>query len=1584
MASERYRRLKPLGQGGAGRVWLAADTLRSGAPVALKELLDSRLGAEQRLRAEFAILSALHHPNVVRVYEFGVSGEIPHFTLEFIDGVNIVEAIRTSGSGLLLEFAAEALRALAFLHDSGFIHRDLKPSNVLIRKTPRQGCRLVLLDFGLALQGGAVEGKPPAGTLAYLAPEILQGEPASKRSDLFGLGALLFEAVHGRPLVEVDAGIALSGETVTRAAAAEWPLPDGYPAGLQSWLTELLSPDPASRPPTASEALARLNFSCGTRFPAETSGTRAGRLASGAPAGREKELQIVWSLLESPKRPRIIWLSGGAGTGKSRMLRWLAAEAVRIGWRVSAAIDSVPDAPAPAVALLDEIEAAAQGVIAQLGHIAQDESHVGPRIVAAIRREEVRNENLSTLLSLPPSSATHRIDLHPLDATGVRKMVEQATGNSGVAESMVQWLLSTSEGNPLIVESLLVDAAWERGGGTVSHESLENSVARRISHLSAIGHSWLEALVVLGTGTRDADVADVAELEGGSARTAAEEVAAAGLARDNGGQWSTSSRLIDTQVLQALEPERSASLHLRAAQRAASAHEVDTGKLARYWAGAGEAEKSIELAIKAGEIAERRGQAGEAAEWYRFALVRIGRRDSRRRSLRTQQAAMLFASDQVAAAVRAYSALVAMSGENAERADLLGCLAYALLRAGRYPRAGAIAQRGIELAERLQLRAQFANSEKLLGMSLIQQRRLEDSIPHLEAALRAYDVGSRGSSRGEVLFALGSTETRLHRFGAAREHLQEALPIAFESGDQQLHARVLLALGILEHREWHLEDALVSLDRAKRVIEQNKLQHSRIYLTQNLAFLHRDLGRLDRAKALGAEFESLVEHAAHRHDWIIARQFRAEILALSGHPHEAAALLESVLQNESSAETALLNYVKLSLAEALLEVQDSPQEKIDKLLDSVFVVSEGFPNLRLTWFLLEMERRARFSKVDGFSDLWRRREEHLAATGLRLDPPTLVRTLLARARVLLADRDLEGALSSAGDAMRAAEENSLPDLGALACILLAESNRGLAQQQSLERGRQYLEEAAHRIEDPEMRRDFLDRPVFRPLREAPATKALAAGQDRLLALYDMIRVLNSETDPEALLESMLDMALQVVRAERGLILLRTRADGEYSVHLARNLERETIRDAERFSRSVVSQAGAGKAVLAVDTGSDDRLREFKSVSLYGIRSVLCVPLRTRGTIIGAVYVDSRTEGSFFRPEDLKFLEAFADHAALALENARMRRDLEQENRRLQVAAETRVRFDNIIGRSAGMQRVFDLIERVAQTNLPVLIQGESGTGKELVAHAIHFHGSRRKRPFLTENCAAIPETLLESELFGHVRGSFTGAERDRAGLFEQADGGTLFLDEVGDMSPAMQARLLRVLQEGELRRVGGDRTQRVDVRVVAATHRDLAVEVKAGRFREDLMYRLQVLLIALPPLRERVGDIPLLVEHLLQRIGEARGRPAPPVRSAVLELFERYAWPGNIRQLENTLQRLVLLAGDGPVTPAIVESDATLRQALLGEVDRGAALYSLVRTEREQIAQALRVSEGNRARAAQLLGISRATIFRKIKEYGLA
>ncbi|MCO6429554.1 MAG: sigma-54-dependent Fis family transcriptional regulator [Deltaproteobacteria bacterium] len=316
----------------------------------------------------------------------------------------------------------------------------------------------------------------------------------------------------------------------------------------------------------------------------------------------------------------------------------------------------------------------------------------------------------------------------------------------------------------------------------------------------------------------------------------------------------------------------------------------------------------------------------------------------------------------------------------------------------------------------------------------------------------------------------------------------------------------------------------------------------------------------------------------------------------------------------------------------------------------------------------------------------------------------------------------------------------------------------------------------------------------------------------------------------------------------------------------------------------------------------------------------------------------------------------------------------------------RASFDNIVGASQPMRELYSLIEKVADSDASILISGESGTGKELVATALHYRSSRREMPFVAQNCSAFNENLLESELFGHVRGAFTGAIRDKQGLFEIADKGTFFLDELGEMSPALQVKLLRVLQEGTFIPVGGTKAKQVDVRVVAATNRDLLKMVQEGTFREDLYYRLNVVNLKIPPLRERASDIPLLAEHFLRVQAERKGTRRKRLEPEAIEAIMRYSWPGNIRQLQNEIERLVLMSGADEVIPAALLS--TQIQAQGGGVEKNqedpATLKDAVeQVEREMILKTLKRLNWNKSEAAKELGVSRSSLIAKVQSYGL-
>ncbi len=373
---------------------------------------------------------------------------------------------------------------------------------------------------------------------------------------------------------------------------------------------------------------------------------------------------------------------------------------------------------------------------------------------------------------------------------------------------------------------------------------------------------------------------------------------------------------------------------------------------------------------------------------------------------------------------------------------------------------------------------------------------------------------------------------------------------------------------------------------------------------------------------------------------------------------------------------------------------------------------------------------------------------------------------------------------------------------------------------------------------------------------------------------------------------------------------------------------------------------------------------------------VCILLTAYGTVETAVEAMKRGAYDFLtKPVNL-------DRLDLLVQRAIRERDRESENRQLRKQLDTKYGLERIIGQSSAMQEVFDTIRQASPSRANILIEGESGTGKELAAHAIHRLSAQAQGPFIPVHCAALSQNLLESELFGHEKGAFTGATERRRGRFELADGGTIFLDEIGEIDPAIQVKILRVLEERKFERVGGQETIEVDVRLIAATNRDLKKMVAEGKFREDLFYRLYVVVIHLPPLRERAGDIPLLARHFLKELSETNGKKIESITPDAMDILLAYSWPGNVRQLRNIIERMIVLSRGEKLT--VRDIPAAIRDGVQPKAGAvSAPNMSLDEVEKQHIINALKNNGENRTKAAAQLGISRRTLHRKLNEYGL-
>jgi Nif-specific regulatory protein len=518
---------------------------------------------------------------------------------------------------------------------------------------------------------------------------------------------------------------------------------------------------------------------------------------------------------------------------------------------------------------------------------------------------------------------------------------------------------------------------------------------------------------------------------------------------------------------------------------------------------------------------------------------------------------------------------------------------------------------------------------------------------------------------------------------------------------------------------------------------------------------------------------------------------------------------------------------------------------------------------------------------------------------------------------------------------------------------------------------------------------MMDTMTSRARTPAPDVDATTREARRLSTLLEVSQALSGTLDLKASLHRVLEILARHHGAVRGIVSI---VDGDGNLHVEAS---DGLGDGQRPVRygpgegitGQVVQSGKPIVVPRVSREPAFLHRAARRPELaHQELSFVCVPILLNRRAVGALAIDLRFKPDRDFERSTKFLGIVASMIAQAIKIQRLieedKRRLVDENAHLRQELKERYDFSNFVGTSGPMRQIFEQVTQVAGTNTTVLIRGESGTGKELIAHAIHYSSLRAARPFVKVSCAALPESLIESELFGYEKGAFTGAAARKKGRFELAESGTLFLDEIGDVNLATQVKLLRVLQEREFERVGGTETIKANVRLVAATNKDLERAIASGAFREDLYYRLNVFTIFIPPLRERKSDLVLLVDHFLEKFAREHNRSIRRISTPAIDMLASYHWPGNVRELENTIERAVLMC-DGEVIhghhlpPSLQTAEAS------GTVSRGSLADAVGAYEKDMIQDALKTTRGNRAKAARLLDSTERIINYKVRQYGI-
>ena len=1118
-----------------------------------------------------------------------------------------------------------------------------------------------------------------------------------------------------------------------------------------------------------------------------------------------------------------------------------------------------------------------------------------------------------------------------------------------------------------------------------------------------------EALAVLG---EPATVDEIAALAGDPPALAA--AVERGLVRvDAAGRFRPARPATAQALLAALPAERLAGLHARAADLAG-----DPAAVLWHRIRAGQREQALASALP---VVRRLRAAGDHAGALALGHAAL-ELDAAGDDLRLEVGELAQLCGDLPRADLALAPLV--DGDPATRPRARLALARACDAGGERERAeqlfrAAIADAPAELAASAarDLAAHYIRHGRPADALAVAEQALADTSAHPDPRIRGHLVAARAFARGTLghaAAAVGELEevaaSAAGDAGLVAAALHFAARLAFSAGDyRRARAHYLTALAAAE-----------SQGELPRVAT----------LRMNLAAMDHSSGDLAAALTHGLAALSLFRATGLATNAVLARRNHAHLLLELGQIEQARLELA-----ETGAAAARLGLVVQEIGvEALLGIADWRTGHLDSARRRLDQARRRFADLgdvrRESETLLDLAdleldagaepdaaaRLADAERIPATRDDTARRARFLALAAdcaARRGDPVGARARLAELAPALAELEGQGGRQLEWDlrriAARAAQAAGDGDGASAhrgrAVAILDEMSGHLAEAQRLAFWH-----------DPRRRHLRTPSPAPDPQRTIDLASASDRMVDKLFRLLAIYRRLSTERDLDRLLELAMDTAIELGGCDRGFLVLAD-PSGQLRTAVSRNLPAAALEAGDTstpYSRSIAERVfTTGELVTTSDARTDPRFARAESVHALHVGRVLCIPIHARGRVAGVLYLESRAGLGPIDDDDLRLLLAFGDQAAVVLDSARLmaenarragelerargeiesllvertellerrteelataRRDLESVHRRFLGA---RGAF-GIVGRSPAMEQVFQMIDRAAPAGVPVLVVGESGTGKELVARALHQYGPRSAHPLVSVNCGALPENLLESELFGHVRGAFTGADRARRGLFEAADRGTLFLDEVGDTPPRMQVGLLRALQEGIVRPVGGSRDLRVDVRVVAATHRPLEELVASGRLRQDLYYRLHVVVIPLPPLRERREDIPLLVEHFMAAIAARTGAPPRALTRRALRSLCDHAWPGNVRQLEHALTQACVMA-----EADVIDVDDLTQVLERAGPRRPRAVDDRRSAERQRMLDALERHDWNRSRAAEALGMPRRTFYRRMAEYDI-
>ncbi len=1603
----RYRIIEEIEKGNYTSVYRVSD---SKTELVLKIARESYPEFNEIIRREFQILSQFRHPNIVPVYEYNITEDNrAFFTLEYMRGKPITHSFNKF-SEEFIESIIQIINALGAFHNKGFIHGDIKPEHIIYNEKEKKA---VLIDFGFA--GISTHQIKEYGTIGYVAPEVIKGIGMDQRSDLYSLGVIIYEILSGsgikQPIKPIKNIPEVLNNTILRLLSEE---PALRPTALELFeVFSSLVPEKkfvfpnykVQLPPTGfveiPEIMERLlklkgdtvvlNGEVGsgkTRFLREL---RYKYLFKGYDVfsfnGREHGYfhefvcdSINFKDLDFSKKEDQFQVYDEI---TERLIEYAKDRNVVL---------LVDD--------LDKLNDYELGLFRFIGHSLENTNIT--MIGTANYDQRVKDLNFFEL------------NLKPFSIDEMRTLINKTffeieTKDGTEISHFIEWFRKYTGGNPLfIVETLkalhsqnILDYQinkWQIDMSALKEFRISEDVEGILSmKLQGLNEDEINILKVLCIADYPLESSIFWSIFPMLNNTSIEVLKLLGLIKDeyiHGKRFFVlTNQIVKNLVEKQMAKEDTVLIVKRIAQtiEEIESYEIYYPLLGRLYKQIGETKMAFHYFRLSAESAEKINDRNNAIEYYTNALECAG-------SEKSQEYASILIK---------LGNLYLLSGDNHKaiehfnksvryiqfRCDALFGIGKAYSNLGDYDKAIEYLRKALEgnVEEKRQVEVlnrlaycyislrDFDEGGRIINEAIKISRRIND--PGLEAESLYYDA-TRWWFTGE--------------YGKGENVCKELLEFCEKNSLNKQYAYVANLLSSFYLQTGDIENGMKYIDEAidgfERIQDLNALVPAMI----NKAMLISNSGDINKAGLIFKKsLKDSLKTGSRRYQYICLANI-AGIFEEMNRFDKAIEYYKKVLEIEPDSEYA--NYMLAMIYYKLSEI-----DKAKSILEQRSARKEGV--LYLIGLGLVYSVLGRIEKAEGYIE-----------KGLEMLKNECVEVIVQREAYIKSSQffyeieDFERSLKLAESLKKIAIKDSREYIMAGALIKINKFRMKLIDRLDVDSELKYLKDKGFlydygyikklKIEsliDKGLEREKIKEiaeeleSVEQVFKTIGAELELNRVQKLKLYIYpDIIRdysrriisvqyldtfsklaeLINSNLGDEDFVLNVLDLVIEATGAERGAIFIKGEKGMDFVA--GRNIDKKTIKDAGELSKSTIEEIDKNRIVFIPDAVDDPKFNIKKSVLLNQIRSILCIPLVVSDNIVGAIYLDSRMAGSIFNEQDRDFLNTISKILASVIEKSIIFKNLKSENILLKANVIGEIGAGYLISRSRKMKKIYEDIEAIAQSDAPVLITGETGTGKGMLARLIHLKSKRRDKKFISINCGAIPETLLESELFGHKKGAFTGALNDKKGLLEEGEGGTIFLDEISNTSAGFQAKMLEAVEDKIIRRLGETTTRKIDVRFILASNKELEIEVEEGRFRQDLYFRINVFRIRVPPLRERTIDIPELAKFFLEKYSKQMNKNILGFGTGVIERLKEYHWTGNVRELMNVIERAVTLCKGNIIT---------INDIGLGKEKK--EIVSLKDIKKEVIIEALNATNYDKKKTAKLLGIARATLYNYLNKYGI-